>query len=46
MSCPVCGVDPDLPPLAYRFDDAPSFFMAGDPRRYEPMESVANAVPS
>ena len=39
LSCPVCGVDPDLPPLAYRFDDAPAFFMAGDPRRYEPIEA-------
>jgi hypothetical protein len=44
ISCPVCGVDPDLPPLAYRFDDAPSFFMAGDPRRYEPIEVGAEAV--
>jgi hypothetical protein len=43
ISCPVCGVDPDLPPLAYRFEDAPSFFMAGDPRRYEPVEVVASA---
>ena len=41
ISCPVCGVDPDLPPLAYRFDDAPSFFMAGDPRRSEPLEVAA-----
>ena len=33
INCPVCGLDPDLPPLAYQFDDAPSFFLAGDPRR-------------
>jgi hypothetical protein len=31
--CPVCGLDPDLPPLAYQFDDAPAFFLGGDPRR-------------
>ncbi|MGH2429002.1 MAG: hypothetical protein ACRDGV_08995 [Candidatus Limnocylindria bacterium] len=34
ISCPVCGLDPDLPRLA--FDDAPAFFLAGDPRRLEP----------
>jgi hypothetical protein len=33
VNCPVCGLDPDLPPLRYAFDDAPAFFMAGDPRR-------------
>lgn len=38
ISCPVCGLDPDLPPLAYRFDDAPAFFLGGDPRRLEPVE--------
>jgi hypothetical protein len=38
VSCPVCGLDPDLPPLAYRFDDAPAFFLGGDPRRAEPIE--------
>jgi hypothetical protein len=32
-TCPVCGLDPDLPPLAYQFDDAPAFFLGGDPRR-------------
>ena len=42
ISCPVCGMDPDLPPLAYRFEDAPSFFMAGDPRRYEATEAVTS----
>lgn len=44
ISCPVCGVDPDLPALAYRFDDAPSFFMAGDPRRYEAIEVASEAI--
>jgi hypothetical protein len=33
INCPVCGLDPDLPPLAIGFDDAPAFFLAGDPRR-------------
>jgi hypothetical protein len=33
INCPVCGLDPDLPPLRYAFDDAPAFFLAGDPRR-------------
>jgi hypothetical protein len=33
INCPVCGLDPDLPPLTYQFDDAPAFFLAGDPRR-------------
>lgn len=42
VTCPVCGLDPDLPPLTYRFDDAPSFFMAGDPRRVEPVEAVVS----
>ena len=41
ITCPVCGVDPDLPPLTYRFEDAPIFFMAGDPRRHETTEAVA-----
>jgi hypothetical protein len=38
INCPVCGLDPDLPPLAYQFDDAPAFFLAGDPRRPLPIE--------
>ena len=33
VNCPVCGLDPDLPRLRHAFDDAPAFFMAGDPRR-------------
>ena len=33
INCPVCGLDPDLPPLRYAFDDAPAFFLGGDPRR-------------
>jgi hypothetical protein len=33
INCPVCGLDPDLPPLTYRFDDASAFFLGGDPRR-------------
>jgi hypothetical protein len=32
ITCPVCGLDPSLPPLTYTFDDAPPFFLAGDPR--------------
>lgn len=35
VTCPICGLDPDLPPLNYRFDDAPAFFLGGDPRRSE-----------
>ena len=40
-SGPVCGLDPSLPPLA--FDDAPAYFLAGDPRgdRSGPGEAVA-----
>ena len=34
-SCPMCGLDPDLPRLA--FEDAPAFFLAGDPRRTDPV---------
>ncbi|HEY7464732.1 MAG TPA: hypothetical protein VH987_09925 [Candidatus Limnocylindria bacterium] len=37
INCPVCGLDPDLPPLTYRFDDAPAFFLGGDPRRPIPV---------
>jgi hypothetical protein len=33
ITCPICGLDPDLPPLAYQFDDAPPFFLGGDPRQ-------------
>jgi len=29
-TCPICGLDPSLPRLA--FDDAPAYFLAGDPR--------------
>jgi len=29
-ACPVCGLDPDLPRMA--FDDAPAFFFAADAR--------------
>ncbi|HET6379620.1 MAG TPA: hypothetical protein VFH63_01105 [candidate division Zixibacteria bacterium] len=32
VMCPVCGLDPDLPPLSFRFEDAPAFFLGGDPR--------------
>jgi hypothetical protein len=39
ISCPVCGLDPDLPPLAYTFDDAHAFFLGGDPR-LAPAEAV------
>jgi hypothetical protein len=33
VTCPICGLDPDLPPYAVVFDDAPAFFLGGDPRR-------------
>jgi hypothetical protein len=29
VTCPCCGLDPDLAPLA--FEDAPAFSLAGDP---------------
>ena len=35
VTCPICGLDPDLPPLNYRFEDASPFFLGGDPRSYE-----------
>jgi hypothetical protein len=41
-SCPTCGLDPDLPRLA--FDDAPAFFLAGDPR-HEPGPTSLGALP-
>lgn len=41
-SCPVCGLDPDLPGLA--FDDAPAFFLGGDPR--VPVEMAAEPMPA
>ena len=44
INCPVCGLDPDLPPLAYQFDDAPAFFLAGDPRRAIPVEADLSRV--
>lgn len=43
IMCPVCGLDPDLPPLAYGFDDAPAFFLGGDPRRPSADELVGVA---
>jgi hypothetical protein len=39
ITCPVCGLDPDLPPLSYRFDDTHVFFLGGDPR-LAPAEAV------
>jgi hypothetical protein len=30
ICCPICGLDPDLPKLA--FEDAPAFFFGGEPR--------------
>lgn len=30
VTCPICGLGPDLPRLA--FDDGPAYFLAGDPR--------------
>jgi len=29
FACPACGRDPDLPNVG--FDDAPAFFLTGDP---------------
>jgi hypothetical protein len=39
-TCPICGLDPDLPRLA--FDDAPAFFFSRQPR-LEPMPIRAEA---
>jgi hypothetical protein len=39
-TCPICGLDPDLPKLA--FDDAPAFFFAGEPR-LEPIPIVVRS---
>jgi hypothetical protein len=44
INCPVCGLDPDLPPLVHQFDDAPAFFLAGDPRRPIPVEGQLHQV--
>jgi hypothetical protein len=41
ITCPICGLDPDLPPLTYQFDDAPPFFLGGDPRRTAATELVS-----
>lgn len=38
-TCPICGLDPDLPRLA--FDEAPAFLFRGDPRQLEPVVSAA-----
>ncbi len=40
-TCPICGLDPNLPKLA--FDDAPAFFFAAP--RWEPIP-VAVPVPA
>lgn len=32
VTCPICGLDPDLPQFAQDFEDAPAFFLGGDPR--------------
>jgi hypothetical protein len=37
VTCPSCGLDPDIAPLA--FEDAPAFWMASDPK---PMEQPAS----
>lgn len=39
ITCPMCELDPDLPRLA--FDDAPAFFLAGDPRHHDPSAPVS-----
>ena len=43
INCPVCGLDPDLPPLRHAFDDAPAFFMGGDPRQMTSMDIAETA---
>ncbi len=42
-SCPICGLDLDLPPLASQFEDAPPFFLGGDPRSATAQELVTVA---
>jgi hypothetical protein len=42
IACPICGLDPDLPPYAYIFEDAPAFFLGGDPR----LEPIPVEVPA
>ena len=37
--CPVCGLDPDLPAVA--FDDAPAFFLSQEPQ-LSPIPVVAD----
>ncbi|HTE66894.1 MAG TPA: hypothetical protein VK736_11655 [Candidatus Binatia bacterium] len=37
ITCPICGLDPDLPRFTYGFEDAPAFFLGGDPRRLAPI---------
>ena len=49
VTCPICGLDPDLPRLA--FDDGPAYFLAGDPRLEpisiaEPMLAAESVPPS
>lgn len=41
VTCPICGLDPDLPRFAHDFDDAPAFFLGGDPR----LEPIPVEVP-
>jgi hypothetical protein len=42
VMCPVCGLDVDLPPIAITFDDAPAYFLSGDPR----LEPIPVEVPA
>jgi hypothetical protein len=41
VTCPICGLDPDLPQFGYAFEDAHVFFLGGDPR----LEPVPIEVP-
>ena len=41
VACPICGLDPDLPRFA-TFEDAPAFFLGGDPR----LEPISVEVPA
>jgi hypothetical protein len=41
--CPDCGLDPRLPRLA--FEDAPAFFIAGDPRHIKALRVTSPLAP-
>ncbi len=41
VTCPICGLDPDLPQFGYAFEDTHVFFLGGDPR----LEPIPVEVP-